>query len=91
MNRCDSCYNEWKSRYIIAERRFDKAIAIAIAVTIISATMGLVAVILSALCVIRTQNFINQFEYVEETVISQDGEGENIAVIGNGAIIEKED
>lgn len=91
MNRCDSCYNEWKARYIIAERRFDKAIAIAIAVTIISATMGLVAVILSALCVIRTQNFINQFEYVEETVISQDGEGENIAVIGNGAIIEKED
>jgi hypothetical protein len=91
MNRCDSCYNEWKARYIIAERRFDKAIATAIAVTIISATMGLVAVILSALCVIRTQNFINQFEYVEETVISQDGEGENIAVIGNGAIIEKED
>lgn len=91
MNRCDSCNNEWKQRYIIAERRFDKAIAIAIAVTIISATMGLVAVILTALCVIRTQNFINQFEYVEETVISQDGEGKNIAVIGNGAIIEKED
>ena len=91
MNRCDSCNNEWKARYIIAERRFDKAITIAIAVTIISATMGLVAVILSALCVIRTQNFINSFEYVEETVISQDGEGKNIAVIGNGAIIEQED
>ena len=90
MNRCDSCNNEWKQRYIIAERRFDKAIAIAIAVTIISATMGLVAVILTALCVIRTQNFINQFEYVEETVISQDGEGKNIAINGKGAIIEKE-
>ncbi len=93
MNRCDSCNNEWKQRYIIAERRFDKAIEIAIAVTIISATMGLVAVILTALCVIRTQNFINQFEYVEETIISQDGEGQNVAVLGEGAtaIIEKED
>ena len=93
MNRCDSCNNEWKARYIIAERRFDKAITIAIAVTIISATMGLVAVILTALCVIRTQNFINQFEYVEETVISQYGDGQNVAVLGEGAtaIIEKED
>ena len=91
MNRCDSCNNEWKARYIIAERRFDKAIAIAIAVTIISATMGLVAVILSALCVIRTQNFINQFEYVEETVISQDGSGNNVAVIGDNTTFGKEE
>lgn len=85
MNRCDSCNNEWKARYIIAERRFDKAIAIAIAVTIISATMGLVAVILTALCVIRTQNFIASFEYVEETIVSQDGEGQNVAILGEGA------
>jgi prolipoprotein diacylglyceryltransferase len=91
MNRCDSCYNEWKARYIIAERRFDKAIAIAIAVTIISATMGLVAVILSALCVIRTQNFINQFEYVEETIVSQDGNGTNVAVIGDNTTFGKEE
>lgn len=91
MDRCDRCSNEWRTRYYLAERRFDKAIAFAVTITIISATMGLVAAILSALCVIKTHQFIANFEYVEETVVSQDGEGQNIAVIGNGAIISRGD
>lgn len=91
MNRCEACNIEWKERYSVAVQRFDKAIAIATAITIISAAMGLVAAILAALCVIRTQTFINQFEYVEETVISQDGEGQNIAILGDNATVGKGD
>lgn len=87
MDRCDTCYNVWKDRYTTAVQRFDKAIATATVITIVSATMGLVAAVLAILCVIKTQSFINQFEYVEETAIIQDGEGQNVAVIGNGAII----
>lgn len=90
MDRCEQCSTEWKERYSIAVRRFDKAIATATTITIVSAAMGLAAAILAALCVIKTHNFIANFEYVEETDIIQDGDGENIAIIGNGATIAKE-
>ena len=85
MNSCDTCYNEWRERYNLAVQRFDRAIATATIVTIIAATMGLVATVLCVLCVIRTHNFISSFEYVEETIISQDGEGQNIAILGDNA------
>ena len=85
MNRCDACYNEWQERYNLAVRRFDKAIATATIITIIAVTMGLVATVLCVLCVIRTHNFIASFEYVEETIVEQDGEGQNVAILGEGA------
>jgi hypothetical protein len=31
--------------------------------------------------VVATHRFINQFEYVEETLIEQDGNGQNVAIV----------
>ena len=36
---------------------------------------------MTAFCVAETIEFINGFEYVEETVVEQDGNGKNIAVL----------
>jgi hypothetical protein len=47
---------------------------VACTVTIISVGIALACIVIAALCVAKTHEFINQFEYVEETVIEQDGE-----------------
>ena len=93
MTRCEACSEKWQERYEMACEHYQKALALATTVAIIAASMGLLAAVIAALCVVKTQKFINQFEYVEETIISQDGEGQNVAVLGEGAtaIIEKED
>lgn len=80
---CKECNREWQERYNIAVRRFDKALGTAMIVTIISLCIALFCVIISAVCLGRTLNFIEEFEYVEETetVIEQDGDGQNIAVV----------
>lgn len=80
---CESLY--WKQAYFTAEQRFDKAQARFIAITITLCVIMAVCVFITALCSIRTQHFIADFEYVEETEveIQQDSEGGNLAVIGD--------
>lgn len=82
-NKCYECSREWQERYNLAVKRFDRNINIATTITIISICIALICVILSSMCLAKTLNFIREFEYVEETVISQDGEGYNTAVIVN--------
>lgn len=82
-NKCYECSREWQERYNLAVKRFDRNINIATTITIISICIALICVILSSMCLAKTLNFIKEFEYVEETVISQDGEGYNTAVIVN--------
>ena len=72
---------EWRERYINAVQRFDRQINIAMTVTIIAICSAIISLIVTAFCVVKTIEFINQFEYVEETLIEQDGDGHNIAVI----------
>ena len=83
MDRCEICSKEWRQRYEIAVSRFDRALAIAFTATIISVCVALACMIIAAMCIAKTHEFISEFEYVEETVIEQDGSGKNIAVIQN--------
>ena len=83
MDKCTQCSKEWQERYNIAVQRFDKSLNTAMVVTIISLCIALLSVIISAFCLAKTLSFIGEFEYVEETetVIEQDGDGQNIAVV----------
>ena len=84
MDKCTQCSKEWQERYNIAVQRFDKSLNTAMVVTIISLCIALLSVIISAFCLAKTLSFIQEFEYVEETVVEQDGDGQNVAVlIGN--------
>ena len=81
MDKCEICKSEWKERYNTAVVRFDKALTMAYTITIISVIAAITSIILAALCVAKTHEFIAQFECVEETLIEQDGEGQNVAVV----------
>ena len=83
MDKCDVCLRdkEWHERYNLACERFDKALKTALTVTVISLCIMAICIILTAFCVAKTIEFIDGFEYVEETLVSQDGEGKNIAVL----------
>lgn len=84
MDKCTQCSKEWQERYNIAVQRFDKSLNTAMVVTIISLCIALLSVIISAFCLAKTLGFIEEFEYVEETIVEQDGDGQNVAVlIGN--------
>ena len=83
MDRCDVCSKEWQERYNIACQRFDRNINIAMTVTIFAVIISMFCIIITACCLFATHRFINQFEYIEETLIEQDGDGQNIAVISN--------
>lgn len=87
MDKCDVCSRdkEWKERYRLSCERFDKSLQTAMTVTIIAVCAALASIILMALCVAKTFRFIENFEYVEETVVDQDGEGQNIAVLIDGS------
>lgn len=82
MDRCDACYKEreFRERYALACQRFDKALNIAMIITVISLGAAVISIILTTICVAKTLEFINGFEYVEETVVEQDGDGQNVAV-----------
>lgn len=90
MTRCEVCSEVWQERYDAACKQYQRSLALAATVAIVAAGMGLLAAIIAALCVVKTQKFINEFEYVEETAIVQDGEGQNVAVVGDGALIKME-
>lgn len=81
--RCESCSAEFQERYNTAVRRFDHQIQICTVVTIIAICSAIVSFLVTAFCVVKTLEFINGFEYVEEeqTLVEQDGSGQNIAVL----------
>lgn len=83
MDKCDVCKvnKEWHERYNLACERFDSALKTAMTVTIIALCIMMICIILTAFCVAETIRFINGFEYVEETLVEQDGDGQNIAVL----------
>ena len=81
MDKCSECSREWEQRYNLAVRRFDKSLNTAMIVTIILACITLLSVIITAGCLAKTLSFIKEFEYVEETVVEQDGDGQNFAVL----------
>lgn len=87
MTDCQNCNSyKWKEMYTIAQQRFDKVVArLTIGVFIMVAVLILCLFATIFMC-IKTQRFINDFEYVEETelMISQDSEGINTAIVGNG-------
>jgi hypothetical protein len=68
----------------MASQRFDKAMNKAIATTMIAVIVSLICIIITAFIAMKIINFINSFEYVEETTysIEQDDEGINTAIIG---------
>lgn len=81
MDKCSECSREWEQRYNLAVRRFDKSLNTAMIVTIIMACVTLLSVIITASCLAKTLSFIKEFEYVEETIVEQDGNGQNLAVL----------
>lgn len=80
----DKCLNckEWHTIYLLAKAEFDRKLGYAIAVMIVCIVLAFIALIITALCVAKTQKFINQFQYVEETEYQiQQGDGINTAII----------
>lgn len=84
--KCEQCTleAEWQQHYILAVQRFDKSLRTAITITMISVIVALLCIIITAYCAMKVINFINGFEYVEETTysIEQDDKGINTAIIG---------
>lgn len=86
VTKCTSCAieAEWRDRYLIAEKRFDKAIRQAELITLLAVAAALICFIVTVFFSMKVIGFINSFEYVEETTysIEQDDEGINTAIIG---------
>ncbi len=84
MPECNKCNTEWQKRYIIAAKRFDAALNKAIIVSLISAIIALICIIITIFYGVKTQTFISTFEYVEETEVEiEQNEGINTAVLGD--------
>lgn len=84
MPECKSCNQIWQQRYNEAVRRFDKSLNKAITVMLIAIVISFVCIIATISIAIRTQKFISQFEYVEETNVEiEQNEGINAAIVGD--------
>ena len=83
MDKCDVCTTktEWQERYNLACERFDRSLKLALTVTVIALCVMAICIILTTMCLAQTIKFIDSFEYVEETIVEQDGAGKNIAVL----------
>ena len=67
----------------MAVKRFDKSLNKALAVTMVAVIVSLICIIITAFTAMKIINFINEFEYVEETTYSiEQDEGINAAIIG---------
>ena len=85
---CKSCENQkWKELYFTAQERFDKII-MKLAVGFIIVFVVMLGCLVATICMgCRTQEFIDGFEYVEETEIQieQDCHGKNTVILGDGS------
>ena len=85
LDKCNSCAieAEWRERYLLAEKRFDKSLRQAVTVTLLAVMMMLICLIATIYFGMHVMNFINSLEYVEETTVEiQQDEGNNAAIIG---------
>lgn len=94
---CKACGSyKWKEMYIESQQRFDKVVIKLTIGTIIAFTIVILCLFATLCALIKTQKFIDEFEYVEETEveIQQDWRGDNSVVLNglgvnqNGAINE---
>lgn len=86
MPDCTKCSNIWKERYYTAEKNYITTVNRLIFISLLSAIIAFICVILTVFFGVKTQKFISQFEYVEETEIEiKQDKGNNAAVIGNGS------
>lgn len=84
MPECKSCNQIWQQRYNEAVRRFDKSLNKAIFVMLVAIIISFACIIATISIAIRTQKFISQFEYVEETNVEiEQNEGINTAIVGD--------
>lgn len=84
MSDCKTCENKkWKDNYVLAQQRFDKYMTKAAIGLVIAFTITIICLLVTICLLIKTQNFINEFEYVEETCyqIEQDCRGENTVIL----------
>ncbi len=87
MSDCKACESKkWKDNYVLAQQRFDKYMTKATIGLVIAFTVSIICLLITTCLLIKTQRFINEFEYVEETEISieQDNQGHNTVVLPNG-------
>ena len=85
MNECQKCAKEnYKQLYIESKKNFEKQTTILTVALYILIGIVIFCLMLTIITEIKVVNFINGFEYVEETEyeISQDSSGTNFAVIG---------
>ena len=91
MPDCKSCENKnWKTMYITAQQGFDNAIARLTIGYAILLTITVLCLLTTAFLVVKTQRFIDSFEYVEETEvhIEQDCNGHNTVVLPDGTEVD---
>lgn len=84
MTDCKQCENKnWKQMYITAQQRFDATVTKLTIGFVVLLTITFVCLIITAFLVIKTQKFIDSFEYVEETEIQieQDCNGKNTVIL----------
>lgn len=69
----------------MAQQRFDKVLVRLTVGFVLAFAVMMLCVFITTLMVIKTQKFISEFEYVEETEIAveQNSKGENFALITN--------
>lgn len=87
MPDCKVCENKkWKDMYMAAQQRFDKVLINLTVGFVILITVVIFCLVVTICTLIRTQEFINEFEYVEQTEIQieQDSKGHNTVILPNG-------
>ena len=84
---CKVCENQkWKDHYMMAQQRFDKVLIKLTIAFVLIFTVMVICIFVLVCTVIRTQKFIDGFEYVEETEIQieQDCSGQNVVMLPDG-------
>jgi hypothetical protein len=74
----------------MAQKRFDKVVGRLVVGTIIAFTIAVFCLIATICAIFKCVNFINEFEYVEETEIQieQDWHGDNRVTLNDGTEVE---
>lgn len=88
MPDCKICENKnWKQMYMTAQQRFDYTTTKLTIGFVILLIITFICLITTTFLVIKTQRFIDSFEYVEETEwsIEQDCRGKNTVVLSDGS------
>lgn len=83
MSDCRICKEENRNHYMVAQQRFDKIVALLTVGTIIAYTITIFCLIATICVIVRFQAFIENFEYVTETVVDvEQTDGNNTAIFG---------